>query len=301
MRPITLKVIYVLSYLCFTIFTVNAPFTSAIAGERIHKTNISELRGLEKRKKIWSKSGNIRRSGWIETFFNLRGNALLVTHKFLNDRKRKGYTGCATVNIYGPKNKLLIRSGKKRGLRAARFSGRQTAVAHQRIDLSNALKVGITEIRVRQWHCPTNRIAKDFEAAWRDFTGIFKIPRLKVGRAPTVVEKPVEERLNSTGASYILIENCSRKNMQLWVYHFAQGGNYTLNQTVKSHWKNGTCPNSKSARYDVKKQGLYRFRFVTTGPSCKVADPNKLGCIRKTFSFKGNPKSSDHFVARVIN
>lgn len=134
----------------------NAPKAHRDKDPHVHYTYISKLRERARQTDPKIPFSSVRGTGhWIETWVWLRGDRLFVRAKILNDNRGSGFTGCASVSIIGPdKSEVLDRVVFQGGVNATVSKGRKTrSFDDEYMDISMLNRIGISSIKVEQWHC----------------------------------------------------------------------------------------------------------------------------------------------------
>lgn len=279
------KLIFKSIFVVILFVSINTPVFAKV-GEKTHTTYVSKLRKLSKSRNPWGVSANVKTAAWIETFILLEGSSMLINHNFINDRRRKGYTGCVTLSIYGPKKEILIQKTVTRGLKPTGIKGRKTRPVSDKIELSEALRKGISSITVRQYHCSSDGVIGDIIQGVKDFTKGF-------GKAPVMSTPPDQQPQD---VKSVAIQNCGsdRATLYLWYKNVGTNQNFINYGSFPTNWQGSSCPNGTIKQFKVPSKGTYRVRLVQ--PSSEfcaknVNDPNLLGCIKMEFFVKGDPSS----------
>lgn len=294
---------FFVSALVATFYTILTP-APAFADPHVVNTYVSNLR-----QKPFATS-SVRGTGhWIETYLSLSGNTLKIKHNFINDNRTRGYTGCASVRVFGPNNTMLIDTENSRGVNGTGVNGRKTKTEYRDVDLSGALRIGISRIEVNQRRCPSDPLVRLGSAVGgfiEDLTsGIGKPPVTCVGDACVggtntghngVV--PKSQGLNSVG-----FQNCitERDPVFLWYRDVNKSAKFTLIGEYQTAWRGSLCPGQKVSAFPIQTAGFYEFRVVY--PRSKFCsrgnNPDFLGCVIYKTIIEGNPDSTNYVIFRV--
>jgi hypothetical protein len=279
--------------LCGILIIMNPVLVAAKVGEITHVTYVSKIRKSDATGEIWGASANVKTAAWIETFLTFKGSELRITHNFINDRKRKGYTGCVTLSVFGPKNNVIVRKSSTRGLKPTGWSGRRKRIVEDSINFEEIFETGgVSKITVRQYHCPSSRVPGEIVQGFKDLTKAFRTPP---------VTKIASDN-NPQGVKSLAIENCTsdRSLIYLWYRKVGANSNFSNYGSFPTNWQSNTCPRGKIKNFIPPSKGRYEIRLVQPSSDfCKANDPNQLGCSRLQIFIDGDPSSSKVASARA--